>query len=145
MLPLGVVLSMLGQYRVFLPIAAILASWHAYYKASQVFYRDFCPFIQQGIGGAHEDSGPGCQYWWLHGPIYPKYVPWGCSLVILQAVPSVWRCPAEENQELPEHSEVWHYRLGSGSYTRNAAWRMALRCFRKCPCGAHCRRAQEAI
>ena len=30
---------------------------------------------------------------------------------------------------MPEHGEMWLYRLGSGSYSQNAAWQMALRCF----------------
>ena len=38
-----------------------------------------------------------------------------CSLVILQAAPSWWRCHADEKQGLPEHGEVWHNRLGSGN------------------------------
>ena len=30
-------------------IPASRASWHACYKALHAFYRDFCPFIQQGL------------------------------------------------------------------------------------------------
>ena len=55
----------------------------------------------------------------------------------MQAAPSWWHCPAERNQGLSEHGEVWRYRLGSGSYPQNATWQMALRCFAKCPCTAH--------
>ena len=107
----------------------------------------FLPIYPIGHGGAHQDSGAGCPYWWLHGPIHPKYVLWGCSLAILQAAPSWWRCPAEGNQGQPEQGEEWCYRLGS--YPRNAAWQLALKCFTKCPCRAHqwgvCRGAPKAI
>ena len=62
-----------------------------------------------------------------------------CSVATLQAAPSWWRCPAEGNQGLSKQGGVWHYRLDSGSYPRNGAWQMALRCFVKCPCSAHWR------
>ena len=78
----------------------------------------FLPIYSAQLGGTHQDSGAvvhtgDCT---TH-PIHPKYVLWGCSLVILQAAPSWGRCLAEGNQGLPEHSEVWCYRLGSGSYS----------------------------
>ena len=38
-----------------------------------------------GLGGAHQDSGVGCSYWWLHIPINPQHVLWDCSLAIMQA------------------------------------------------------------
>ena len=45
--------------------------------------------------------------------------------------------------------QAWRCRLGSSSYPRNAAWKMAQRYFAPCPCRAHwwriCRGAQEAI
>ena len=93
----------------------------------------FLSIYPAGLGGAHQDSGVGCPYWWWHGPIHPKYVLCGCSLATLQAAPSWRRCPVQGNQGLPEHSEVWRYCLGSGSYPGNAVWQMALRCFAKCP------------
>ena len=46
--PVGVVLYMPGQFQVFPPLAAIIPPkhiWHACYKALQVFFKDFCPFI----------------------------------------------------------------------------------------------------
>ena len=108
----------------------------------------FLPIHPSGLCAAHQHSGTGCPYWWLHGPIHPKYVLWGCSLAILQAAPSWWRCSAEWNQGLSEHGGV-AYHLGSGNYPRNAAWQMSLRCFTKCPCRAHqwsiCRGAQETV
>ena len=109
----------------------------------------FLPIHLPGLGGAHQDSGEGCTYWWLHGPIHPKYFVWGCSLAILQAAPAWWRCPAEGNQGLPKHDDVWRYRLGNGNCPRNAAWQMTLRCFPKCTSRAHQGgiywEAQEAI
>ena len=72
------------------------------------------------------DSGADCPYWWFHDQ--------GCSLAILQAAPSWWRCPAEGNQGLSEHGKVLRYHLGNGSNPRNAAWQMALRCSAKCLC-----------
>ena len=108
----------------------------------------FLPIYPAGFGEANQDSGAGYPYWWLHGPINPKYILWGCSPVILQAAQSWWCCSTEGNQGLPEYGEVCCYRLGSGSYPWNAAWQMALRCFAKCHCRAHqwdTRGLQEAI
>ena len=111
--------------------------------------QEFLPIYPAGLGGAHQDSGAACPYWWLHGPINPKYGLWGCSLAILQAVTFWQHCPAVGNQGLLEHGEVWRYCLGSGCYPRNVAWKMTQRCFTKCPCRAHwwgiCRGAQEVI
>ena len=93
----------------------------------------FLPIYLAGLGGGHHESGADCPYWWLHGLIHPKYVRWGCILAIMQAAPSWWHCPADENQGLSEQSEMWHHSLGSGDYPRKAAWQMALRCFAKSP------------
>ena len=137
-LPVGTVLCMPGQYWVFPPlgvVACLLQGVAAVLKGFLLLY-------PAKHGGAHQDFGAGCPYWWLHGPIHPKYA-------ILQAASSWWRCPVKRNQRLPEHGEVWHYRLGSGSYPRNAAWQMILSCFAKCPCRAQrwgiCLRARGAI
>ena len=109
---------------------------------------DFCPFIQQGLreltmilGGlsilvvARPNSSKICSMGLQSGDLA------GCSILV--TLPC-WRKP-----RISEHGEVWHYRLGSGSYPRNVAWQMALRCFAKCPCRARrrgiCRGAQEAI
>ena len=144
------VLCMPVQYRVFLPPAAIIAARRSgmlCYTALQAHFSDFCPFIQQGLAEI-------AKILWrvvhtLHSTIHPKYILWGCSLAILQSAPFGWRFPAEANQGRSEHGEVWHYRLGRGSYHRNAVWQMALRCFAKCSCRAHwwgiCRGAKEAI
>ena len=138
MLPVGVVLCMPGQYLDFPPLVAIIAAR----RRMLATRRCRC---STGIS-AHLSSRPwrrspwfwgGCPYWWLHGPIHPKYALWGCSLAILHAAPSCWNCEAEGNQGLPQHGEVWCYHLGSGSYSRKTAWRMALRCFAKCSCRAH--------
>ena len=148
MLPVDVVWCMLGEYRVFPHLAAIIVVACLLQGVADGL-REFLPIYLAGLGRDHQDSGAGCPYWWLHGPIHPKYVIWVCSLAILRAAPSFWRCPAEGNQGLPEHSEVWRCRLGSDSYPRNAAWQMARKFFTKCPSRAHrwgiCRGAQEAI
>ena len=91
------------------------------------------PIYPAGLGGAHQDSRAGCQNWCSQGPIHPKYALWGYSLAILQVAPFWWRCPAVGNQGLPKHGEVWRYRLGSGSYSRNDAWQMALGGFANSP------------
>ena len=82
-------------------------------------------------------------------PNSSQYVLWGCSLAILQAALSWWRCPAAGNQGLPEHGELRRYHFGSSSYPQNATCQMTLRCFTKCPCKAHLqgiwKGAQEAI
>ena len=52
MLPVGVVLCMPGQYRVFPPLAATIGArcrGNTCYKALQAFYMDFCPSIQQDL------------------------------------------------------------------------------------------------
>ena len=127
MLSVCVVLCMPSQYQVFPPLAAIIAA------RRRGVLQIFLPIFPAGLGGAHHESGVGCPYWWLHGPIHPKYILWGCSLAILQAAPSWWRYPAEVNQWLPGHSEVWCYRLDSGSFYRNAAWQIALRFSQNAP------------
>ena len=137
------------QYRVFPSRAAKIAAMRHCMLATKrsVYSTGFLPIYPAGHGGAHQNSGEGCAYWRLHIPINPKYVLWSCSLAILQAAPSWWRCPVEEIQGLSKYGEVWRYRLGSGSYHRNTAWQMALSCFAKCPCRAHwcgiCRGGQE--
>ena len=69
--------------------------------------------------------------------------------MIKQAASSLWHCPAEKNQGLPEHGDVWRYRLVSGSYPQNAACQMALGCFTKCSWRARqwgvCRATPEVI
>ena len=130
LLLVGVVLCMPGQHRVLPPLAAIIAT-----KRRGMLAARSCR-CSTGIC-AHLSSRAGFPYWWLHSPIHPKYIPWGCSLTILQAALSWWHCLAEGNQGLPEHGEVWRYRLGRGSYSRNVVWQMALRCFTKCPYRAH--------
>ena len=134
MLPVGVVLCRLGQYRVFPPLTAIIATRRRGMLATRRCRRSsgILPIYPAGLGGVHQESGAGCPYWWLHGLIHPKYALWGCSLAILQAAPSRWRCPDEGNQGLPEQCAVCRYRRGSCSYPRNAAWQRALRCFTKC-------------
>ena len=132
MLPVGVVLCIPCQYQVFPPLGVIIAARHRDMLATR-HCRHFT-----GIS-AHLSS----RAWWSSPrfwgglSIHPKYFLWGCSLVIFQAALFRWCWSAEENQGIPEHGEVWRYRIGSGSYPRNAAWQMALRGFAKCPCRAH--------
>ena len=78
--------------------------------------QEFLPIYPAGTGGAHKDFVKDCLYGLLHGPIHPKYIPYGCSLAILQAAPSWSHCIAEENQGLSQQGEVWRYHPGSGSY-----------------------------
>ena len=113
--------------------------------------KGFCPFIQQGWAELTKILGRvvhigDCRAQFIQTTMY---VLWGCSLAILQAAPSWWGSPADGNQGLSEHCEVWYYCLGSGSYPRNAAWQMALRRFAKCPRRPHqwsiCLGAQWAI
>ena len=61
--PVGVVLCMPDQFQVFLPLAVIIPAkhiWHACYKALQVFFKDFCPFICPNylFGGTRPDLAP---------------------------------------------------------------------------------------
>ena len=147
MLPVGVVLCMLCQYWISLPLAAIIITCLLQGVAGVLQRLLF--IIPAGLVGANRDSGASCPYWWLHYTIHPRHVLWVCSLTILRAALFWWCCPAEGNQGLPEQGEMWCYRLGSGSYSRSAAWQMTLRYFAKGPCKAHwwciCRGAQESI
>ena len=139
MLPVGVVLCMLGQYRVFPPLATIIiarrhgmiATWRCRHSTG------ILSIYPTGRGGAHQELGVVYPQWWFHGPNHPKYDLWGCSPANLWVAPSWWGCPAEKNQGLPKHGELWCYHLGSGSYPRNAAWQMEVRCFTKCRFRAH--------
>ena len=121
-LPVGVVLCMLGQYWVFPPLAAIIvARCHGMLAtrrckrstrvSSHLFSRGWW---NSPNSGAVVHTGDCTTH-----PIHPKYVLWGCSLVILQAAPSWGWCLAEGNQGLSQHSEVWRHRIGSGSYSQN--------------------------
>ena len=103
MLPVGVVLCMMGQYWVYPPLAVIIATRRRGMLATM-----HCRH-STGIS-AHLSIRA-----WRSSPRF-----WG-GLSILGY------------QGLPKHCEVWSYCLGSGSYYRNAAWQMALRCFAKCP------------
>ena len=149
MLPLCVIVCMLDHYQAFLPLAAIIAArLHCMLVTIRCKHsRGISAHLPSAwLGGAPQGSWACCPYWWLQSPIH---VLWGYNLAILQAAPSWWRCPADENQGLPKHNEVKCYRLGSGSYPQNAAWQIALRCFSKYPCRPHrwgiCWDAAEAI
>ena len=83
-----------------------------------------------GLGGAHQDSGVGCPFWWLHGPIHPNMFYGvavfflffaGCSILVMLPC---WR-KSRTNQG-----------LGSSSYPKSAALQMTLRWLAKCPCRA---------
>ena len=132
------VLCILGQYRVFQPLAAIIAARRRVMFATRRCRHSTGIFAHSSGGlDSHKYTGVGYQYCWWHGPIHPKYVLWVCSLGILQAAPSWWRCPAEGDQVLPQHGDVWRYCLVSSNCPQNAARKMALRYFAKCPCSAH--------
>ena len=139
MLPVGVVLCMLGQYRVLPHVAAIIDARRHGMIATMHCRRS------TGIS-AHLSS----MAWWSSTMF------WG-RLSIMMISPhnssQLWSmglqsgdlvcCSIlvmllrEGNQVLPEHSEVWCNRLGSGSYPRNAAQQMTLRCFEKYRCRTH--------
>ena len=130
MLPVGVVLCMPGQYWVFPPLTVIIAA-----SRRGMLCTARC---RRSIGiSTHLSSRAWQSSRRFRGGLstlviaWPKYVLWDCSLAILQAVPSCWCCPGEGNQGRPEHGGVCYFRVGSGSYPRNAAWQMVLRCFAK--------------
>ena len=121
MLPIGVVLCIPSQYQVFPPLAAIIAARHL---SSRAWLSS--PRLWGGLSILV-----------IVWPNSSQICSMVFSLAILQAAPSWWHCPAEGNQGLLEHSELWRYRLGSGSFPWYAAWQTALRCFTKCPFRAH--------
>ena len=150
-LPGGLVFCVPGQYRVFPPLAAIIAASLRGILATRRWRRcrGSAPIYPAGPGEAHQDSEADCSKSWLLGPIHPKDVLWGYSRAILEAAPSLWHCPAVGNRGLPQRDEEWRCHRDSGSCPRNNAWQMALRCFAKCPYRAHRRDirqgAQEGI
>ena len=85
MLLVGVVFYMPGHCREFPAQAVIKTARHRGMIATRYLNipQGFLPFKPVGLGKANQDSGVGCPYWGLHGPIYLKYVLWGCGLVIL--------------------------------------------------------------
>ena len=88
-----------GQYRVFPHLAAIIATRrHGMLATRHYGLSTGISTHLAGLGGAYQDSGVGCTYWWLHGPIHSKYVLWDWSLAILLATPSWRRCTVEGNQ-----------------------------------------------
>ena len=130
MLPVGVALCMPGQYWIFPALPAIIAA-----RRRGMLSTVRC---RRSIGIATRLSSKAWQSSRrFRGGLstlviaWPKYVLWGCSLAILQAAQSCWHCPDEGNQGRPEHDRVCYFRVGSGSYPRNAAWQMVLRCFAK--------------
>ena len=142
MLPVGVVLCMPGQYRVFPPLAVIIAARR---RGMLAIWR--CR--RSTRISAHLSSRA-----WGSSPRF-----WGGFSILVIVRPNSFQICFMGLQSghlagcsttgLPEHGEVWRYRLGSGRYPRNAAWQIALRCFAKRPCRAHwwciCRGVQEAI
>ena len=128
MMLVGVVLCMSGQYRLFPPLAVIITPRHRGRLATRHHWRStgIYTHLASRAWRSSQRIWWECPYWRLQGPIHLKYVPWGCSLAILQTAPSWRRCPAEGNQGQPRHDEGWHYCLGSDSYPRNTAWQMAL-------------------
>ena len=145
MLPVGVVLYMPGQYQVFPYLAAIMAArrrgmlatrrcrcstWISVHLSCRAWRRSARFWGELSILViALPNSFQICSMGLQSGDLV------GCS--ILMTLPS-WR-----------KSRTTLARWGSGSYPRNAAWQMALRCFTKCPCRSHrwgiCWGAQWAI
>ena len=134
--PGGLVLCVPGQYRVFPPLAAIIAASRRGILATRRWRR--CTEIC-----AHLSS----RAWWRLSRFWgglsieliarPNSSQRCSSRAILEAAPSLWHCPAVGNRGLPQHDEEWRCHLDSGSCPRNNAWQMAQRCFAKCPYSAH--------
>ena len=87
-----------GQYRVFQPLALIIAANRrdmlATGQSRSSTGISACPFIQQRMVELTKILGRVVHT----GPIHPKYVLWGCSLAIVQAAPfwvtlPCWRKP----------------------------------------------------
>ena len=115
MLPVGVVLCMLGQHWVFPPLVALIA---ARCRGIQATRRYRC---STGIS-AHLSSRAELTKILGHvvhtGDCTAQFIPnmfYTVAVMIVKAAPSWWRCPAEGNQGLLDHGEVWSF-LGSGSY-----------------------------
>ena len=119
-LNVGVILGMPVQCQIFPPLAAILTTRHCRRSTA----------ISAHLSSRAWQSSP--RFWGglyilvIAQPNSSQICSMGCSLVILHAATS-WRCcPAEENQGLHKHGEVWHYRLSSSNNPWNAAWKMTV-------------------
>ena len=130
-----------GQYQVFQSLAAIIAAMHLGLLGTRRCRRFTGISVQLSCRAwwSSPRFWAGCPCCLLHSPIHPKYVLWDYSLATLQAAPSWRHRPAEGNQGLPEHGEVWRYRLGSGSYHPKLCLADCTKVFRKMPitCRAH--------
>ena len=100
MLPVGVVLCMPGQHWVFPPPTAIIpARSHGMLDIRRC---KCSTWISAHLSSRAWRSSP--RFWgrlFTHGPIHPKHVLWVCSLAILQAAPSWWRCLLNEIRDYP--------------------------------------------
>ena len=114
-LPGGLVLCVPGQYRVFPPLAAIIAASRRGILATRRWRR--CTGIC-----AHLFSRA-----WRRSSRF-----WGGLSIELIARPnSSQRCSM--GLQLGDLGDLGRCHLDSGSCPRNNAWQMALRCFAKCP------------
>ena len=102
--------------------------------ATRIYRRSagILPIYPAGLDEAHHDSWAVCSYCWLHGPIHPKYVLWGCSLAILVKLLHLGDALLKEIKNYPKYCLANSTKL-----------------FAKYPCRAHRwgirRGAQEAI
>ena len=154
MQPIGVVLCIPCQYRVSLPMAAIIATRHRGMRAARRCRRS------TGIS-AHSSSrswGSSPRFW---GGLSILVIAWPNSSQICYKVlqsGDLAGCPILVTLPSWRKSRTnrgrWAVALSplvSSRYARCAARQMALRCFAKCPCRAHwwctciCRGAKEAF
>ena len=138
-LPGGLVLCVPGQYRVFRPLAAIIAASRRGILATRRWRRcaGICAHLSSRAWQSTSRFWGGLSIELIARPNSSQRCSMGLQSAILEAAPSLWHCPAVGNRGLPLHDEEWRCHLDSGSCPRNNAWQMALRCFAKCPYRAH--------
>ena len=138
-LPGGLVLCVPGQYRVFPPLAAIIAASRRGILATRRWRRctGICAHLSSRAWRSSSRFWGGLSIELIARPNSSQRCSMGYSRAILEAAPSLRHCSAVGNRGLPWHDEEWRCHLDSGSCPRNNAWQMALRCFAKCPYRAH--------
>ena len=121
--PIGVVSCMSGQYWVLPPLAVVFATRLRDMLASSHCRRS--TGISAHLSRRAWRSSPrfrgGLSILVIARPNSSQIYSMALQSGDLAGCSTWWRCSAERNQGLPEHGEVWHNRLVSGSYPRNAA------------------------
>ena len=127
-LPGGLVLCVPGQYRVFPPLAAIIAASRQGILATRRWRHctGICAHLSSRAWRSSSRFWGGLSIELIAWPNSSQRCSMGLQSAILEAAPSLWHCPVVGNRG-----------LDSGSCPRNNAWQMALRCFAKCPYRAH--------